>query len=384
MPSFKRPSGVRCWTRAHAGDHRRGGRHAGEEQGAGEGEEGVGQGGGEQRQGQQGRHGGDAQQVAPFGGAGRYSRPVQQARRAGAGGLEGEHRARRRLVALRVRERDRDDLHRAEDRARGEESERGAGAFRGRGGGTWRSYVAGVAVPSSAGRRRSVRRSSAGRPPTSVPASGKNVPHRKAASTGPSMKHSSSAACSKEFAVCRAWSSPCGGGPSGRVTCRPCWGSWRWRRTRRTGSSRGRRSARTAAARGCRGAAKAVAGTAIAGLAVAVDEPRGPGGDQRGRRQARRRHGAGEGVRAPRTGDHDDRAHAEHAHGEAGDQIPEGEGAGAGGGEEAAVRAAVGAAGLKRGRKSTATRVSPVTVRSGKWWLVRGRVAAWVNRRRGR
>jgi hypothetical protein len=40
--------------------------------------------------------------------------------------------------------------------------------------------------------------------PTRVPASGKNVPHRKAATTGPSMKHSSSTACSKELAVCRA------------------------------------------------------------------------------------------------------------------------------------------------------------------------------------
>lgn len=40
--------------------------------------------------------------------------------------------------------------------------------------------------------------------PVSVPASGKNVPHSTAASTGPSMKHSSSAACSKEFAVCSA------------------------------------------------------------------------------------------------------------------------------------------------------------------------------------
>ncbi len=40
--------------------------------------------------------------------------------------------------------------------------------------------------------------------PTSVPASGKNVVHRKTASTGPSMKQASSAACSKEFAVCRA------------------------------------------------------------------------------------------------------------------------------------------------------------------------------------
>ena len=39
--------------------------------------------------------------------------------------------------------------------------------------------------------------------PANVPASGKNVPHRNAASTGPSMKHSSSTACSKEFAVCR-------------------------------------------------------------------------------------------------------------------------------------------------------------------------------------
>ncbi len=44
--------------------------------------------------------------------------------------------------------------------------------------------------------------------PASVPASGKSAPHRKAASTGPSMKHSSSAACSKELAVCRALASP--------------------------------------------------------------------------------------------------------------------------------------------------------------------------------
>ncbi len=44
--------------------------------------------------------------------------------------------------------------------------------------------------------------------PVSVPASGKSVPHRKAARTGPSMKHSSSAACSKEFAVCSAAASP--------------------------------------------------------------------------------------------------------------------------------------------------------------------------------
>lgn len=45
-------------------------------------------------------------------------------------------------------------------------------------------------------------------PPTSVPASGNKDPHRKAARTGPSMKHSSSAACSKELAVCRVLSSP--------------------------------------------------------------------------------------------------------------------------------------------------------------------------------
>lgn len=44
--------------------------------------------------------------------------------------------------------------------------------------------------------------------PVSVPASGKSAPHRDAARTGPSMKHSSSAACSKEFAVCRAAGSP--------------------------------------------------------------------------------------------------------------------------------------------------------------------------------
>lgn len=40
--------------------------------------------------------------------------------------------------------------------------------------------------------------------PARVPASGKKVPVRKDARAGPSMKHSSSAACSKEFAVCRA------------------------------------------------------------------------------------------------------------------------------------------------------------------------------------
>ncbi len=44
--------------------------------------------------------------------------------------------------------------------------------------------------------------------PVSVPASGKNTPHRKAASTGPSMKQSSSTACSKETAVCSPSSSP--------------------------------------------------------------------------------------------------------------------------------------------------------------------------------
>ncbi len=37
--------------------------------------------------------------------------------------------------------------------------------------------------------------------PARVPASGKSTPHRKAARTGPSMKHSSSAACSKDIAV---------------------------------------------------------------------------------------------------------------------------------------------------------------------------------------
>lgn len=42
------------------------------------------------------------------------------------------------------------------------------------------------------------------RAPVSVPASGKKVVHRKAARTGPSMKHASSTACSKEFAECRA------------------------------------------------------------------------------------------------------------------------------------------------------------------------------------
>ncbi|MDQ0943066.1 hypothetical protein QFZ67_004771 [Streptomyces sp. V1I1] len=44
--------------------------------------------------------------------------------------------------------------------------------------------------------------------PVSVPASGKSAAHRNAASTGPSMKHSSSAACSKEFAVCSVAGSP--------------------------------------------------------------------------------------------------------------------------------------------------------------------------------
>lgn len=44
--------------------------------------------------------------------------------------------------------------------------------------------------------------------PTSVPASGKSAPQSVAATTGPSMKQSSSAACSKEFAVCRAAGSP--------------------------------------------------------------------------------------------------------------------------------------------------------------------------------
>ncbi len=39
---------------------------------------------------------------------------------------------------------------------------------------------------------------------TAVPASGKRTVHSSVASTGPSMKHSSSAACSKELAVCRA------------------------------------------------------------------------------------------------------------------------------------------------------------------------------------
>ncbi len=64
---------------------------------------------------------------------------------------------------------------------------------RGTGGGSVARWVRNSSMPAS---------SSAA--PVSVPASGKNVPVRKDASTGPSMKHSSSAACSNAFAVCSA------------------------------------------------------------------------------------------------------------------------------------------------------------------------------------
>ncbi|GAA3147262.1 hypothetical protein GCM10017687_75500 [Streptomyces echinatus] len=68
----------------------------------------------------------------------------------------------------------------------------GDGAFeRARGGGSVARWAVNSAIPASSSTA-----------PTSVPASGKNVPVRKDASTGPSMKHSSSAACSKAFAAC--------------------------------------------------------------------------------------------------------------------------------------------------------------------------------------